>query len=111
MQQIKKSTDEVISALPAFICVIDANRLNVENRPLWSKEKQELSDVLLSDAKAAYFRSKVYRNFRKNFIAIKVDAPQLADKISKEVKEFDNTCIKLGVTKKETRGGFVYELR
>jgi hypothetical protein len=82
--------DDTTANTSAFFCVLDAMEHNKRNRPNYTAEQQDFSADVYNRVTLAYTRSTVYRTYRKNFIAIKVDTPNSADLSSRAVTELDN---------------------
>lgn len=74
------------SALPAFIARQDCERINRENRDKYTLSEQKAATEFKQLVDNAFFRRRTFLNFRPNFIAIKVEAPKLEDKISSEYR-------------------------
>lgn len=99
------------SALPAFICRMDAKRRNSNNIDTYTPEQIKQAQRLYADVSNAYFRSRVFLNYRERFIAVKVEAPNYADKVSLEVRNLDKACEEAGYKKKATgKGSIVYRI-
>lgn len=99
------------SALPAFICKRDAERRNANNFDAYSPEQVQQAQQLFSDVSEAYFRSRVFLNYRERFIAVKVEAPNLADKVSLAVRDLDLAVEEQGVKKVATsKRAIVYRI-
>ena len=61
---------------------------NRVNKLYWKPSKIALAEHLKSEAQQAFMRSKVYMNYRKKYIAIKIDQPTSHDLVSKEAQDF-----------------------
>ena len=79
--------DEQRSKLPKWLCAEDAEKRNKQNIESYSQEQVYKAETFRDMVVRAYFRSRIYLNFRERFIAIKVEAPNIRDKISKEAKK------------------------
>ena len=79
--------DEQRSKLPKWLCAEDAEKRNKQNIESYSQEQVYKAETFRDMVVRAYFRSRIYLNFRERFIAIKVEAPNIRDKISKEARE------------------------
>jgi hypothetical protein len=106
----EKNEDERKSALPACVCVMDARAKNAANKVLYSAGEIIASDKILELVRKAYIRSKVYKNYRKDFIAIKVDHAATADKISLAVENLDKQLIAKGITIRRLGVNVVYRI-
>jgi hypothetical protein len=74
------------SALPAHIARQDCERINRENRDTYSLAQQKAADEFKQLVDNAFFRRRTFLNFREKFIAVKVEAPKLEDKISSDYR-------------------------
>lgn len=74
------------SALPAFIARQDCERINRENRDKYSLSEQVAAEEFKQLVDEAFFRRRTFLNFREKFIAVKIEAPKLQDKISAEYR-------------------------
>ena len=79
--------DEQRSKLPKWLCAEDAEKRNKQNIESYSQEQVYKAETFRDMVVRAYFRSRIYLNFRERFIAVKVEAPNIRDKISKEARE------------------------
>lgn len=81
----------------AFGAILDIKRRDRENIDTFSTIAHSLADKVYADATSAYMRSRVYKNFRKGFIAVKVEAVQRADKMASEVDVLNAFCADNGI--------------
>lgn len=63
----------------AYSVVENVAYLNKVNEPLHSKQRKRIALRVFEAAQRAWPRSRVYMNFRKRFIAVKVEQPNAAD--------------------------------
>ena len=104
---IKDNADEV--KLPAYACVIDAKKRDAENIVNYSPAQREAADALLALVEDTYWRSKIYKNYRKGFVAVKVNAPMFTDKVSLRAAKLDAWADANGIVREHTRhGNLVY---
>ena len=95
--------------LPAWACAADVKARNKANKPQYTKEQIQFAEALFAVTDETYLRSKVYLNFRKNFVAVKVDAPKLMDKATLKSVTLDSYCEAHGITRVITKqGNIVY---
>jgi len=71
---------------------LDAQRRNKENINTFSRKEHELADAVYTQAVSAYTRSRIYRNYRENFIAIKVENVSIRDKLGNAVPKLHKFC-------------------
>lgn len=76
-------------AMSPFFCVSHAKQYDEANVGLYTTLQLQFADALLDLVKKAYPRSRVYLNYRKTFIAVKVENPRLADKASVDAFKLD----------------------
>lgn len=101
------SVDDV--KLPAYVCIQDAKRRDEENIGSYTLTQQSAADKLLAMVDDAYIRSRVFRNYRQRFIAVKVNKPTFADKVSLRAAKLDLWCEANGIVIEHTRhGNMVY---
>ena len=79
--------EEQRSKLPKWICSEDAEKRSKQNIESYSQEQVYKAETFKTMVAQAYVRSRVYLNFRERFIAVKVEAPCLKDRITKAVIE------------------------
>jgi hypothetical protein len=99
------------SSLPGWVCAQDAQARNKKNKDNFTLAEIDFSEELHSLAKAAYFRSRVFLNYRENFIAIKVERPNRADLVSKEVAEFEQFCKDNSIDTVKTATAIIYRIK
>lgn len=82
--------------LPVHVAIADIKARNARNQEHFSPEQERMAEKLFADVDAAYFRSRVFRNYRKNFIAIKVECNPY-DRFERDVFELNKQCEKDGI--------------
>jgi hypothetical protein len=106
-----RTDDEERSPLPAYICKRDAAEKSAEAEVLYTDEYKRFGESVTAQVRSAYFRSKIFPEYRKKFIAITVYRPQRGDMISKEVAELDEFCKDRKIEKVMTpRRNLVYRI-
>jgi hypothetical protein len=103
--------DENSSKLPAFVCIADAKAKNEKNIVLWSDKQVVDANKFKDLVSNAYFRSRVYLNYREGFIVIKVDRPTVQDRVSKAVETLDSYCVSHGIVKLSTKANILYRIK
>ena len=99
------------SKLHPFVCKEDAKRRDAKNIGRYTLEQIKQARQLEEDVRSAYFRSRVFVNYRERFIAVKVEAPQFADKVSLAVRELDEACEENGIQRAQlAKGTIVYRI-
>lgn len=106
-----KATDESAIKLPAWVCASDAAQRNRENLSLYTQSQVQFGQALLEMVESTYERSKVYINYRKKFIAVKVNSPTFSDKLSLSAIRLDASASAMGIDRVVTRhGNIVYRV-
>ena len=98
--------------LPAYVCLQDIKRRDAENEGLYSLAQLSAGEALLAQIEDVYIQSKVFMNYRQRFIAVKVNAPKFADKVSLRAAKLDLWCEANGIVIERTRhGNMVYRAK
>ena len=98
--------------LPAYVCLQDIKRRDAENESLYSVAQLNIGEALLAHIEDVYIQSNVYLNYRKKFIAVKVNKPKFADKVSLRAAKLDLWCEANGIVIEHTRhGNMVYRAK
>jgi len=106
-----KDLEDGCSKQAAWACVADAKRRNAENIKLFTPAQIAAGEKFLRMAQNAWFRSRVYRNYREtNFIAIKVDKPTGPDKLSQAVADLDTFAAQHGIEKCVRATSYIYRI-
>jgi hypothetical protein len=109
MQELTIKNDDKTS-LPAFIAARDCAERNKKNRDNFTTAQFIMSTELYTLAVSAYTGSQVYRNFRQQFITIKVANPRMYDLISKEVEVLNEFCARNNVEIVKTARAVIYRI-
>lgn len=99
------------TALPAFVAYLDAKKRNAANIKLWDTSAKAEADRLTEAVTQAYSRSRVYVNYRKNFIAIKVDKPTRHDMVSQKAAALDTYADLQGYERVVTENAIIFRIR
>jgi hypothetical protein len=102
--------DDVKSTTSKLFCALDAQRRNKQHIDSYTEMTKDFSGVLLTLVGMAYPSSQVYRNYRKDFIAIKVDSPTMHDKASSTVAALDEYCTLNRVFKAQSGRHIIYRI-
>ena len=98
--------------LPAYVCLQDIKRRDAENEGLYSLAQLNIGEALLAHIEDVYIQSNVYLNYRKKFIAVKVNKPKFTDKASVRAAKLDIWCEANGIVIEHTRhGNMVYRAK
>ena len=93
----------------AYFARQDCERYNSEHKYLYTKDQILSGEMLKRAAEIAYFRSRVFLNYREKFMTVKVEAPQIADKISDEVEQLLVHAGKTGAVVKHGKASVIFE--
>ncbi len=102
--------EEQRSKLPKWLCAEDAEKRSKQNIDLYSQEQVYKAETFRTMVERAYFRSRVYLNFRERFIAVKVEAPNIRDKISAEAREVAEFADKNDIIILSKRASLIFRL-
>lgn len=92
----------------AFAAVRDAERYSDECRMLYSGRQRAAAETFKDVVSAAYSGKKIYINYRKTFIVVKVEAPTLRDRRVR--RELDAICEERGYQKVQSAQGIAYRI-
>jgi len=107
---VSHTSDDV--KLPAYVCLEDIKRRDAENESLYSLVQLSAGEALLAHIEDVYIQSNVFMNYRKKFIAVKVNKPQFKDKVSLRAARLDLWCEANGIVIEHTRhGNMVYRAK
>lgn len=76
----------------------------------FTQTERNKAKAFADTVRSAYFRSRVFINYREKFIAVKVEKPQRADIISSEVTVVDDHAANKGYLRKQTKTAIIYRL-
>jgi hypothetical protein len=71
----------------AFAAVMDAQRRNTNNKSLYTQEQIRKALIVRDLLDSAFSYSNLYINYRKKFIAVKVEGARAKDSMSKQIIE------------------------
>jgi hypothetical protein len=109
--EMKITKDDVVGTQHPVFVFFDVQRNNKKFEDLWSDAQKNRATQLKNILYELYgCRPRVFMNYRKDFIAIKIVSPKPAEKKLEAVQEF-NKMLNNGNLVKEVDGGLVYEFR
>jgi len=109
-KRIVRSID-VDSKQSPFMIIRDLEERNAANRKNHSAETEQTARSLRVLASEAWFRSRVFMNFRKEFITIKVDRPQTLDRMNvADQLKLERFLDENGIETVKTRRNIVYRV-
>lgn len=97
------------SKVGAFIDVHARNKANSDN---FTQAQKDFAEDFYHLVSGTFLRSTVYRNFRQNFIAIKVDNVQSGDLATLAAAELEAFCKANDISVKKTQTkSLIFEIR
>lgn len=98
------------TATSKFFAVTDAYKRNAANISKYAEADIALADNFYNTVCNTFLRSRVYKNYRATFIAVKVDNVQKADLATLKAQDLEQLCAELNVTVKRTRNALIFRL-
>lgn len=96
------------SKLPSFVIAAHAAEQDSKYGPTYTKQQHSVAELLMQKVQAAYPDCRIYQNYRKKFIAIKVHNPGRHNVAGmQKLKAF---CMSFDVEKVDTPGAVIYRL-
>jgi hypothetical protein len=92
----------------AYAAALDASRYSDECRMTFTPSQRAYIETFRDILVLAYTGDKVFINFRKKMISIKITNPQVRDR--KIVREVDEICAERGYVKARTEQGLLYRI-
>jgi hypothetical protein len=102
--------DDTTTHLSPAYCIIDALAHNERNRPKFNDDQQAHANELFVEVGLAYPSSTVYKTYRKDFVAIKVDKPNRFEKISAATEALNDKCVKQGIVIAQSGNNIIYRI-
>lgn len=106
MNTIDYDVDEI--RIPKWIAAEDARKRNRNNESLYSITQKNIADELYRLAFNVY-ASRVYLNYRENFIAVKVETPRISDYAL--LTTLEKFCDVNNIERVRTKNSVVYRLK
>ena len=92
----------------AYAAALDASRYSDECRMTFTPSQRAYIETFRDILVLAYTGDKVFINFRKKMISIKITNPQVRDR--KIVREVDEICAERGYVKARSEQGLLYRI-
>ena len=100
------------SKLPVYATLLDIRRRNVVYGKLWwGTEAKDEAGRFAEAVRQAYSRSRVFVNYRKNFIAIKVEQPTRHDMVSHNAIAVETYANLQGHERVLTKTALIFRIR
>lgn len=98
-------SEEDRARIPAHIAAAMAANSNRENRELFSEEDIERAEDLYTRVSIAFPNRRVFLNYRKSMVTVKVEGVRLQDRVQLVVSKLDTWCKNNNVEIAVSRGG------
>ena len=98
------------SNLPGWQVAQDVKKLNAKHIGNFTQGQIKTSKVFHERVRSTFIRSKVYLNYRENFIAIKVHEPKMADKLTHEYTDLIDYCEQNKIKAVKSPSGIIFRL-
>lgn len=95
---------------PAWLHAEDAAKRNAMYRRKWTAEQRELAHRFAACCEDVFPRSKVYINWRKKFMAVKVERPETAALLTDEAQLLGDSVRAMGWAVKVTKNGIIFRI-
>lgn len=103
--------EEKRTRLPAWLAREDCERRNSQNFNLFTKEEISFGEQIRQRASNIFLRSRVFLNYRETFIAVKVEAPKIADKLNPEYSQLLKFAKDNKIRVKKGRASLIFEIK
>ena len=98
------------TALPAWDATTHAAELSAKYEPTYTMVDKFKGELVERLARATFHKSDVYKNYRQQFIAIKVCAPSAEELISDECRKLYDACELNDITVVHTKTGVIFRV-
>jgi len=95
---------------PAF-AVTDAHRRNEENIGLWNIDSRKIAREFANLVSNVFPERRVFINFRKKSIAVKVETPSRSELLTQQAKLLVDTVKAMDIAVKVTQNGIIFHLK
>ena len=99
------------TALPAWDATTHAAELSAKYEPTYTMVDKFKGELVERLARATFHKSDVYKNYRKQFIAIKVCDPSAEELISDNCRKMFDMCHKNNFEVVHTKTGVIFRVR
>ena len=100
-------TDE--TALPKWVAAADAQQRSAANRALYTVEQQQQLDAFYERVCSAY-SARVFKNYREQFMVVKVERPTKAALLAREVRELDYYAAQNNIAIVRSKNAVLYRI-
>jgi hypothetical protein len=106
MNTLDYEVDEI--RIPKWLAAEDARKRNKANEGLYDLQQHRDAEHLYALASKTY-ASRVYLNYRENFIAVKVETPRISD--YRAIVELEKFCDDNAIERVRTKNSVVYRFK
>ena len=103
-------TNNSASSMVAWACTAHANELSAINESNFTLAEKVKGDLFERLVKATFWKSDVFKNYRQNFIAIKVCDPTAEELISDECRKLFDLCHANDIQVVHTKTGVIFRV-
>lgn len=105
---MKSRSLDTVEADQKWVAVVDAKRRSYAHQTSYTDSQQALAERTKLGLEMVYANT-IFLNYRKKFIALKIDKPQIKDKVNlrKLEKQYEDT----GIEKVITAQGIIYRIK
>jgi hypothetical protein len=94
--------------VPKWIAAQDAKKRDRANETFHSDSAKQLGDELHALASSVY-SSRVFKNYRERFIAVKVETPRISD--YQLIKTLEDFCTANNIERVATKTSVIYRIK
>ena len=103
-------TNNTATAIANWAATADAKAISAQNEGLFTDVEKFKAELIERLVKATFYKSRVFKNFRQNFIAVKVCDPSAEELISDECRKLYDACEANEVQVVHTKTGVIFRV-
>lgn len=103
-------TGNTATSLTAWAAVEHAKELNAQNEGSFTAAEKFKAELIERLVTATFYKSRIFKNFRQNFIAVKVCDPSAEELISDECRKLYDACEANDVQVVHTKTGVIFRV-
>jgi hypothetical protein len=104
------STFKGVRNQDAFFAITDASNYNEVCRDLWTPAQKRIAHDFADACVSVFPHSRVFRNYRKKYIAIKVERPTQEDLLTESAALLGHTVRRMDIEVTVTKNGLIFKL-
>lgn len=94
-----------------FFAINDAANYDAENMHRWSPMQRDIAHKFKNCVSDVFPSSRVYLNYRKKYIAVKVELPTREELLTKDAELLGHSVHEMGIGVKVTKNGLIFQIR